>query len=46
MGGTSIRIGGNEDSAARYYLGNVAAVGPWLRDTVLGGYPEQRYGDQ
>jgi len=46
MAGISIRIGGNEHGVARYQLPDVAAVRPWLNQAVLGGYPEQRYGEQ
>ena len=46
MAGISIRVGGNEDSAARYCLQDVAAVLPWLGNAVLGDYPEQRHGGQ
>lgn len=38
LDGISVRIGGNEDSAARHHLPNVASVRPWLHDAVLGGF--------
>ncbi len=45
LGGTSIRVGGNEESEARYSLADVAAVHAWLAASVLRGPRSKREHD-
>lgn len=36
LGGVTVRVGGNDDSAAKFTLPDVAAVRAWLRAAILG----------